>query len=216
MLAAAFICCHAWRASSTEPSSSMVVMSPGSWSRTTAFSTRRIILPLRVFGSISTKFNSPITAMGPRLRRTVCISSRRSSSEGWKPSLRTAKAEITSPLNFIGSRRNAGFGDGGMGQKRRLNLHGADAMSRNLDDLVGATGEPDVAVFIHVGGVSGKVDSLPRDARPVVRGIAGGFAPQGGRQAGEGALYGQDSLLAGAAFFAFQRHNCYVYARQGN
>src|SRR5688572_30881190 len=34
---------HAWRASSTDPSSSMVVMSPGSLSRTTARSTRRMI-----------------------------------------------------------------------------------------------------------------------------------------------------------------------------
>ena len=38
---------------STDPSSSMVVMSPGSRSRITALSTRRISLPLRVLGSIA-------------------------------------------------------------------------------------------------------------------------------------------------------------------
>src|SRR5207244_2445820 len=43
------ICCHDSRASSTEPSSSMVEMSPGSLSRITAFKTRRMIFPLRVF-----------------------------------------------------------------------------------------------------------------------------------------------------------------------
>ena len=43
----------------------MVVMSPGSWSRTTALKTRRMILPLRVLGKRSTKLISLITAMGP-------------------------------------------------------------------------------------------------------------------------------------------------------
>src|SRR5918999_152293 len=55
---------QACRASSTDPSSSIVVMSPGSRSRTTAFSTRRMILPLRVFGSMPTKWRSATTAIG--------------------------------------------------------------------------------------------------------------------------------------------------------
>ena len=41
-------------ASSTEPSSSIVLMSPGSRSSATALRTRRMILPLRVLGSIGT------------------------------------------------------------------------------------------------------------------------------------------------------------------
>ena len=63
--------CHASRASSTEPPSSIVVMSPGSMSSVTALRTRRMIFPLRVFGSELTKFRSPITATGPSSRRIV-------------------------------------------------------------------------------------------------------------------------------------------------
>src|SRR5215208_8493077 len=78
----AFIWCHASLASVTEPSSSIVVMSPGSLSRITAFSTRRMILPLRVFGSILTKLTSLTTAIGPSSRRTVSSNSFFSSTEG--------------------------------------------------------------------------------------------------------------------------------------
>ena len=42
---------QASRASSTDPSSSIVVMSPGSRPRVTAFNTRRMIFPLLVFGN---------------------------------------------------------------------------------------------------------------------------------------------------------------------
>src|SRR4029450_2527270 len=93
----AFICRHACRASSTEPSSSIVVMSPGSRSRMTAFNTRRMIFPLRVFGSVVTKFSSPMTATGPNSRRSVATSACRSSADGVWPRLRSTNAEITSP-----------------------------------------------------------------------------------------------------------------------
>src|SRR5579864_5302456 len=74
--------CHAWRASSTEPSSSMVETSPGSRSSVTARSTRRIILPLRVLGSILTKLISLMTTTGPNSLRTVASSSFCNASEG--------------------------------------------------------------------------------------------------------------------------------------
>jgi hypothetical protein len=48
----------------------------------TAFRTRRMILPLRVFGSMPTKFSSPITATGPSSWRMVSMSVLRSSSDG--------------------------------------------------------------------------------------------------------------------------------------
>jgi hypothetical protein len=94
--------CHACRASSTEPSSSIVVMSPGSASSVTAFKTRRMILPLRVLGSELTKFSSPTTATGPSSRRIVSSTSRRSPSEGVNPCLRTTNAETTSPRSSSG------------------------------------------------------------------------------------------------------------------
>ena len=47
--------------------SSRVEISPGSMPSSRAFKTRRMILPLRVFGSRSTYSISAGTAMGPRL-----------------------------------------------------------------------------------------------------------------------------------------------------
>ena len=77
-----FISSQASRASVTEPASSIVEMSPGSLSSTTAFNTRRMILPLRVFGSMWMKFSSPMTTTGPSSCRTVARSSFSSSADG--------------------------------------------------------------------------------------------------------------------------------------
>ncbi len=96
------IASQALRASSTDPSSSIVVMSPGSMFRVTAFSTRRMILPLRVLGSDATKFISPMTATGPSSRRIVSRTSCRSHRCGRWPCLSTTNAEITSPRTSSG------------------------------------------------------------------------------------------------------------------
>ena len=53
---------------------------------------------------------------------------------------------------------HARFGDGRVAQERRLDLDRADPVIGDLDDLVGATGEPDVAVLVDVGGVADVVD----------------------------------------------------------
>ena len=80
----------------------MVDTSPTSLPRTTALNTRRMILPLRVFGSIDTKLQLAITATGPSSLRTVASSSASSSSDGSWPVLSTTKAEITSPRSSSG------------------------------------------------------------------------------------------------------------------
>ncbi len=52
--------------------SSSVVISPGSRPSSLAFSSRRIILPERVLGSVGVKSISEGTAMGPSSRLTCC------------------------------------------------------------------------------------------------------------------------------------------------
>ena len=69
---------------------------------------------------------------------------------------------------FISSRTAdyGGFGDLGMGDERGLDFHGAEAMAADVDDVVDAAHEPEVAVGIAARAVAGEV-------------AAGNFAPIG-------------------------------------
>ena len=68
--------------SSTEASSSRVDVSPSGAPMRTAFSSRRMILPLRVFGSLLTIMMASGVAIGPMVFLMCLMSSARSSSEG--------------------------------------------------------------------------------------------------------------------------------------
>ena len=62
---------------------------------------------------------------------------------------------------LVRTARDAGLGDGAMAQDGALDLDGADAVRGDLDDLVGAAAEPDVAVLVDLGGVAAEVDVWP-------------------------------------------------------
>ena len=68
--------------SSTEASSSRVEVSPNGAPMRTAFSSRRMILPLRVFGSLLTIMMASGVAIGPMVFLMCFMRSARSSSEG--------------------------------------------------------------------------------------------------------------------------------------
>ena len=87
--------------SSTEASSSMVDVSPIGAPISTALSILRMILPLRVFGSLLTIAMAAGVAIGPMVVLTCFMSSVRSSVEGEKPLRSTMNATGTSP--FTGS-----------------------------------------------------------------------------------------------------------------
>ena len=89
-----------------------------------------MILPLRVFGTMSTKFNSPMTATGPSSRRTCSSSSTSTFSEGWKPCLTTTKADHLSAQFEFGPADHGRFRAGRMTEQRRLYFDGADAVSQ--------------------------------------------------------------------------------------
>ena len=89
-------------------------------------------------------------------------------------------------------------------------------MRRNLDDFVRPAREPDVAVFVHVRGVAGEIDLLVGNATPVVGTVAFGFAPEGGREAGEGALDDEYALFVGGARLALGGHDGGLDAGHGH
>src|SRR5262249_28779789 len=99
----------------------------------------------------------------------------------------------------VGAAGNTRLGDGGMPQECGLYLDGADAVGGDLDDLVRAPAEPDVAVVVHRGGVAGVVDGPAGDALPVVLGVALRLTPQRCGEAGERLPDDEDPALAGRA-----------------
>ena len=114
--------CQAARASSTEPASSIVEMSPGSRSRTTALKTRRMILPLRVLGSMRTKLTSPMTATGPSSRRTVCDQLALQLRRRLVAGAQDDEGGDHLAAQLVGSAADAGLGHRRMAQEGRLDL----------------------------------------------------------------------------------------------
>ena len=68
---------------------------------------------------------------------------------------------------FVRDTGDAGLGDGRVAQEGRLDLDRPDPVIRDLDDLVGPAGEPDVPILVDVRGVADVVAA--RDLRPSSR-----------------------------------------------
>ena len=94
-----------------------------------------------------------------------------------------------------------------MCEERGLDLDCAEAVGCNIDDFIGAAGEPDVAVLVHVRRVAGEIDLLVRYAAPVVFAIAVVFSPEGRREAGERSRDDKDALFPSGAGLAFRCHD---------
>ena len=71
---------------------------------------------------------------------------------------------------------DAALGHGRVREERALHFDRADAVRGDLDDLVGAAAEPEVAVLVDVGRVAGVVDA--RDLAPSSRGSYRSGSPQ--------------------------------------
>src|SRR5438477_5573865 len=97
---------------------------------------------------------------------------------------------------FVGAPRHTGLGDRGVSEERGLDLDGADTVVGDLDDLVGASAEPDIAVRIDRRRVAGEVDLLSRHLLPVVARVPLGLGPKARGEARERALDDEDALLA--------------------
>src|SRR5438067_6825399 len=99
-----------------------------------------------------------------------------------------------------------------MTQERCLDLDRSDAVTGDLDDLVGPTAEPKVPVLIDLGRVARVVDTL--DLSPVVAGVAFRITPDRRGETGEGSLDDHDALLAGGRRRAVLVDDLYVPPRE--
>src|SRR3712207_9525934 len=85
------------------------------------------------------------------------------------------------------------LGDRRVTQEGGLHFDRTDAVAGDLDDLVGAAAEPEVAVLVDRGGIAGEIDA--RDAGPVVARVPLRIVPDRRRQTGEGTRQYHDSLF---------------------
>ena len=136
---------------------SSVEMSPSGRPSSRALSSRRMILPLRVFGRFWRNAMSFGAIAGPRRWRAWPSSSLRSASLGSKPFLSATKALTTSPAVGSGNADHAGLGDGRMLHQRALHLERADQMAGALDDVVRPADEPVVALVVAHREVAGEI-----------------------------------------------------------
>ena len=87
-------------------------------------------------------------------------------------------------FEIVGAAYYGGFGYGGVGYEGGLDFHGAEAVSADVEDVVDAAHEPEVAVGVLACSVAGEVAAL--DVGPVGFLVAFGVAVDGAGHAGPG------------------------------
>ncbi len=138
------------------PASSVEVSPSGSPS-SRALSSRRMILPLRVRGSVGRNAISFGATAAPRRLRAWPSSSRRSSSVGLEPRLERDERLDHLADHRVGLADDAGLGHRRVLHQRALDLERADQVAGRLDHVVGAADEPEVAVGVAPREVAGQV-----------------------------------------------------------
>ena len=86
-------------------------------------------------------------------------------------------------LDVVGHADDRGLDDGRVGDERRLDLHGAHAMARDVDDVVDTAHDPEVAVGIAAGAVACEIEGRARGSGG---GWRGPLSPGGGHAALQG------------------------------
>src|SRR5271157_6214619 len=86
-----------------------------------------------------------------------------------------------------------------MSDQGRLDLHGAEAMAANVDDVIHPAHEPEVAVGVLAGAVSGEVAAL--DVAPIGLAVALGVAVDGASHRGPGLADNKQAAVAGGHRF---------------
>ena len=71
---------------------------------------------------------------------------------------------------LVGQADDGGLGHGGVTDQAGLDLGGAEAIATDLEHVVDAADDPDIAVFIAAGGVAGEIPALLRIRAPVLIG----------------------------------------------
>ena len=170
--------CHSWSdaslsarvlISSTTAGSASVVVSPsGRWSATSR-SRRRMILPLRVFGSSGVKTMFAGFAIGPIFVPDVVAQLRELLGRAVLAALerhvrddRLARLRVVAPAH-------RGLRDLRVVDERALDLDRRDAVPGHVHHVVDAAEQPEVAVLVDPRAVAGEVDAVvPRPVRLLV------------------------------------------------
>ena len=150
------ICCSA-------AGSSIVVRSPGSRPSQTAWIARRSSLPQRVFGSSATKCTRAGRATAPSWSSTVFMISPSSFSarRRRRPAPRVLgdhEGHRHLALQRVGDADHRDLGDVRMAGDALLDLARAQAVAGDVDDVVGAAEDEEVAVVVADAPVEGAVD----------------------------------------------------------
>ena len=142
---------------STRRSSSVEVSPLASLPAATSFSSRRMILPLRVFGSASVKRMPSGRANLPISFSTCAISLAFVASLASKPGLQRDEHDQRLALELVGPADRGRLGDRGVRDQRALDLGGADAVAGDVEHVVDAPDDPEVAVLVAARAVAGEV-----------------------------------------------------------
>src|SRR5580658_4077017 len=104
-------------------------------------------------------------------------------------------------FNFVGASDYGGFSYRRMAYQDAFDFHGAQPVAGDFDYVVHAAEDPDVAVFVALRGVAGKI--YARDFVPIFFGVPFVVAVDGAQHRGPGFLDRQVARFAGSDWFAF-------------
>ena len=152
-------------------------MSPSAWSCATSRSSRRMILPERVFGSSSVNRIDFGFAIGPISSATWLRSSSTSSSRGSLPRAQDHERGDRLAGRVVGLADDRRLGDRGVVDERRLDLGRGDVVARHEHDVVDAAEQPEVALVVALGAVAREV--LAVEAAPIRVAVALGVSRPG-------------------------------------
>ena len=94
---------------------------------------------------------------------------------------------------------DGGFGDVGVGDQGGFDLGGGDAVAGDVHDVVDAAEQPQVAVGVVLGAVTGEVEAQVGEFRPVGVFVALLVAPDAAQHGGPGLVQHQQPAAAGFA-----------------
>ena len=162
-----FDCSSAPRAcsSATTVGSARVVVSPSGRFSATSRSSRRMILPLRVFGSSGVKTMFAGFAIGPIFFGDVVAQLVELRDRRLDAALQRDEGDDRLAGRRVVARRDGSLGDVVVVDERRLDLDRRDAMAGDVHHVVDAAEQPEVAVLVDARAVAGEVDVAV--ARPV-------------------------------------------------
>ena len=126
-----------------------------------SLSSRRMILPDRVFGRSALKMMSSGRASAPILSATNCRRSSRSGRALLPSFAQRDERRDRLALELVRPADDRRLGDIGMLDERDLDFHRPDSMARDVQHIVDAAEHPEVAVVVALGAVAGEVEIRP-------------------------------------------------------